>query len=115
MKSQEPSSEESPFGKIKLKKAETVKRTWEDQGMETVDLKHHEFERPPQDEEPEGQSSVTLGTPFDTGDTADKPAKKKKKKKAAAKEETSEESPMEESEPEEEVKTNIPHSPPPDS
>ena len=58
---------------------------------------------------------MTLGTPLDTGDTADKPAKKKKKKKAAAKEETSEESPMEESEPEEEVKTNIPHSPPPDS
>ena len=56
---------------------------------------------------------MTLGTPLDTGDTDDKPAKKKKKKKAAAaKEETSEESPMEESEPEEEVKTNIPSLPP---
>ena len=54
---EEPSSEESPFGKIKLKKAETVKRTWEDQGMETVDLKHHEFERPPQDEEVRDSSS----------------------------------------------------------
>ena len=48
---EEPKEEESPFGKIKLKKAETVKRTWDDPGMETVDLKHHEFERAPQEEE----------------------------------------------------------------
>ena len=47
----EPKEEESPFGKIKLKKAETVKRTWEDEGLEKVDLKHHEFERAPQEEE----------------------------------------------------------------
>merc|ERR1712024_410370 len=58
---EEPKEEESPFGKIKLKKAETVKRTWEDQGMESVDLKHHEFEKAPQDVEPEGLSSVKLG------------------------------------------------------
>ena len=30
---EEPKEEESPFGKIKLKKAETVKRTWEDDGL----------------------------------------------------------------------------------
>ena len=48
---EEAKEEESPFGKIKLKKAETVKRTWEDDGLQKVDLKHHEFERPPQDEE----------------------------------------------------------------
>jgi len=48
---EEPKEEESPFGKIKLKKAETVKRTWEDEGLEKVDLKHHEFERAPQEEE----------------------------------------------------------------
>ena len=48
---EEPKEEESPFGKIKLKKAETVKRTWDDPGMESVDLKHHEFERAPQEEE----------------------------------------------------------------
>merc|ERR1712079_7628 len=48
---EEPKEEDSPFGKIKLKKAETVKRTWEDQGMESVDLKHHEFEKAPQDVE----------------------------------------------------------------
>merc|ERR1711902_346954 len=53
---EEPKEEDSPFGKIKLKKAETVKRTWEDQGMESVDLKHHEFEKAPQDVEPEGLS-----------------------------------------------------------
>ena len=48
---EEPKEEESPFGKMKLKKAVTVKRTWEDPNLETVDLKHHEFERAPQDEE----------------------------------------------------------------
>jgi len=48
---EEPKEEESPFGKIKLKKAETVKRTWDDEGLEKVDLKHHEFERAPQEEE----------------------------------------------------------------
>merc|ERR1711933_652277 len=58
---EEPKEEESPFGAIKLKKAERVKRTWEDQGMESVDLKHHEFEKAPQDVEPEGLSSVKLG------------------------------------------------------
>jgi len=46
---EEPKEEESPFGKIKLKKSETVKRTWDDPSMETVDLKHHEFEKAPQD------------------------------------------------------------------
>ena len=48
---EEAKEDESPFGKIKLKKAETVKRTWEDEGLEKVDLKHHEFERAPQEEE----------------------------------------------------------------
>ena len=48
---EEPKEDESPFGKIKLKKSETVKRTWEDEKMETVDLKHHEFEKPAQEEQ----------------------------------------------------------------
>ena len=48
---EEPKEEESPFGKIKLKKSERVQRTWDDGGLESVDLKHHEFERPPQDPE----------------------------------------------------------------
>merc|ERR1711874_548758 len=58
---EEPKEEESPFGAIKLKKAERVQRTWDDAGLETVDLKHHEFERPPQDPESEGKSTVKLG------------------------------------------------------
>ena len=47
---EEPKEEENPFGRP-LKKAETVKRTWDDPKMESVDLKHHEFERAPQDVE----------------------------------------------------------------
>ena len=44
--------EEQPaFAGFKLKKAETVKRGWADSGMEKVDLKHHEFEKRPQDEQ----------------------------------------------------------------
>merc|ERR1712032_150788 len=77
---EEPKEEESPFGKIKLKKAETVKRTWDDPGMETVDLKHHEFERAPQEEEPEGQTSVKLGNVIEDDDDKEEKTKKKKKK-----------------------------------
>merc|ERR1712173_520228 len=58
---EEPKEEESPFGAIKLKKAERVQRTWDDAGLETVELKHHEFERPPQDPTSEGKSTVKLG------------------------------------------------------
>lgn len=43
--------EEQPaFAGFKLKKAETIKREFETTKMETVDLKHHEFEGLPQDE-----------------------------------------------------------------
>ena len=48
---EEKKEEEAPFGKISLKKSQTVKRTWDEPSMETVDLKHHEFERAPQDVE----------------------------------------------------------------
>merc|ERR1711881_496352 len=58
---EEPKEEESPFGAIKLKKAERVQRTWDDAGLETVELKHHEFERPPRDPTSEGKSTVKLG------------------------------------------------------
>ena len=118
---EEPKEEESPFGKIKLKKAETVKRTWDDPGMETVDLKHHEFERAPQEEEvyqltavpeclchdhilqPEGQTSVKLGNVIEDDD--DNEEKTKKKKKKSKKEEPVAE--PDEEEPAEEV-THIP-------
>ena len=47
-----PKEEEQPaFAGMKLKKAQTVKRQWDDGGLETVDLKHHEFEKIPQDEQ----------------------------------------------------------------
>ena len=46
----EEAKNDSPFGAIKLKKAETVKRTWDDGGLESVDLKHHEFEKVPLEE-----------------------------------------------------------------
>ena len=51
--------EEQPaFAGFKLKKAETVKRQWDDGGLEKVDLKHHEFEKIPQEEQ------VTLDLTF---------------------------------------------------
>merc|ERR1712121_281013 len=56
-----PKEEEKPAFAVKLKKAETVKRTWDDGGLEKVDLKHHEFERPPQEVEPESKSAVKMG------------------------------------------------------
>ena len=43
--------EETPaFAGMKLKKSERVQRKWDDDKMETVDLKHHEFEKVPQEE-----------------------------------------------------------------
>jgi len=46
-----PKEEEQPaFAGLKLKKAETVKRAFEETKLETVDLKHHEFEKVPQEE-----------------------------------------------------------------
>merc|ERR1712048_76064 len=53
--------EEQPaFAGFKLKKAETVKRQWDDGGLENVNLKHHEFEKAPQDEQPERNTEVLL-------------------------------------------------------
>jgi len=50
-KSLPPKEEEQPaFAGMKLKKAETIKRAIEETKMETVDLKHHEFEHLPQEE-----------------------------------------------------------------
>ena len=43
--------EEQPaFAGFKLKKAETIKRGFDETTMETVDLKHHEFEHLPHEE-----------------------------------------------------------------
>merc|ERR1712156_933509 len=75
--------EETPaFAGMKLKKSERVQRKWDDDKMETVDLKHHEFEKVPQEEGPEltSESWVTDRAPDDDG----KKKKKKKKKKSDA-------------------------------
>jgi hypothetical protein len=39
------------FAGMKLKKSSTVKRQWDDGGLEKVDLKHHEFEGLPEEEQ----------------------------------------------------------------
>ena len=65
---------------MKLRKASQVKRTWDDDKMETVDLKHHEFEKVPQEETPEKSSEVIMSEPIPDKDTIDKDKKKKKKK-----------------------------------
>lgn len=73
--------EEAPaFAGIKLKKTSQVKRTWEEEGLETVELKHHEFEIHPEKEVAENETTVVLSTPLDY-DEADKGQKVKKKKK----------------------------------
>ena len=47
----EKKEEEVPaFAGMKLKKSERVQRKFDDNKMETVDLKHHEFEKEPLEE-----------------------------------------------------------------
>lgn len=71
-----------PFAGMKLRKASQVKRTWDDDKLETVDLKHHEFEHLPQEDEPEKMTTVILSEPIqDEKELEDKEKKKKKKKK----------------------------------
>merc|ERR1712123_246051 len=96
---EEPKEEDNPFA-MKLKKTERVQRTWDDGGLESVDLKHHEFEQPPQDPESEGKSTVKLGKALecDLDDKEEKPKKKKKKQKKED-EESEKEEEMEEEEP----------------
>ena len=85
-----PKKEEEPeqpaFAGMKLKKSSRVKRTWEDDKMETVDLKHHEFEQLPLEEEAEKATTVVLSEPIKDrdadADDEEKEKKKRKKKKA---------------------------------
>ena len=52
-------AEEVPaFAAVKLKKRETVKQEREEQKMEVVELKSHEFETMPENEYPEEQAGV---------------------------------------------------------
>jgi hypothetical protein len=54
---------------------------WDDGGLEKVDLKHHEFERAPQDVEPECKSTIKMGKALEIDLDGDDDKKKKKKKK----------------------------------
>ena len=80
-KKETPKKEEpvAPFA-IKLKKSSQVKRTWDDDKMETVDLKHHESEKLPQEETPEKGTKVNMSEPTPDKNAIDKDKKKKKKK-----------------------------------
>ena len=53
-KEEEPAA---PFA-VKLRKSSQVKRSWEEDKLETVELKHHEFEKRPQEEIPEREGMV---------------------------------------------------------
>merc|ERR1712061_195648 len=89
----EKKEEEAPaFAGMKLKKSERVQRKIEGPKMETVDLKHHEFEKLPLEESTE-LTTVSEVTPFvgvtdrdysDDKNKDEKPKKKKKKKKSDA-------------------------------
>ena len=50
------------FAAVKLKKAETVKRDWDDRKIEAVELKSHAFETLPENEYPEGVTDVVKVT-----------------------------------------------------
>lgn len=76
--------EQPAFAEMKLRKSSIVKRTWKDEKMELVDLKHHEFEEVAQEEEAEKTTGVTLSEPIidkDVNLTLDEEEKQKKKKK----------------------------------
>jgi len=74
--------EEPAFAGMKLKKSSRVQRTWQDDKLQTVELKHHEFEQLPLEEEPELGTTVVMSEPIEKPeDAADEEAKKKKKKK----------------------------------
>merc|ERR1712087_776897 len=61
-----PKEEEQPaFAGMKLKKSERVQRKWDDGGLETVDLKHHAFEKVPLDEDDELGSETWITEPAD--------------------------------------------------
>jgi len=78
--------EEKPaFLKISLRKGEIVKSTIEKSKIESIHLKHHEFERNPQDSERERVSNIRLGKHLhfyeDRKLELDHPKKQRRKKK----------------------------------
>lgn len=73
----------APFA-MKLKKSSQVKRSWDDDKMETVELKHHEFEKLPLEETLERTSTVIMSEPIPDKDSIEKQKKEKSKKKKKA-------------------------------
>ena len=71
--------EEPAFAGFKLKKASQVKRKFDEPEMEKVELKHHEFEKLPQEEEAEKATTVILSEPIEDKEVDLKKRKKKKK------------------------------------
>ena len=62
-KKQKLKAEEVPaFAGIKLKKAEVIKREYEDEKMEVVELLSHEFEALPESEYPEETAGIVRVT-----------------------------------------------------
>merc|ERR1711997_1132283 len=56
-------NEKMPFG-AKLRKTETVKREIKEAKLETVQLKHHQFEVTPKDTDLEQTTGIILGEPL---------------------------------------------------
>ena len=79
--SQEAPKEEPAFVGMKLKKSKRVQRTWEDDKMESVELKHHEFEVQPEIEEDERTTGIILTDLIEKKVQEKEKEKKVKKKK----------------------------------
>merc|ERR1712106_12832 len=77
--------EQEPIFAKKLKKTETVKIKLKETKLESVQLKHHEFEQNPQDNSNEQPSSIIVSEPLqytdDDGKNKDGKEKEKKQKK----------------------------------
>ena len=93
LKKEEVKEDNNIFSKVKLKKAEVVKRPIEKADIETVELVSHKFEIQPQPEAKEMKTSVKMTS---TGELRDDDKKKVKKiKKVVKKKVVSEPSPSE--------------------
>jgi len=73
--------EEPAFAGMKLRKSSQVKRTWNDDKLQTVELKHHEFEQLPLVEEAELNTTVVMSEPIEKPEDEEEKKKKKRKKK----------------------------------
>merc|ERR1712048_991534 len=89
-------TEKLPFGAKKLRKTETVKREIKEAKMETVQLKHHEFEVTPRDADSEQTTGIILHEPLVSLDEggADKKGEKKRKIKKQKKRDTEPKEPV---------------------